>query len=125
VFHALGRYGVKEATFFDDIAPLLAAPDVELLRKNLKGVMYDPLIGAAAHALAAVLDRVRHGSLPASSQWDATVQQAATLAANAAARPEAWPAYRERLHCTAQGNPKALILAALALGWSEKWQASS
>ena len=23
VFHALGRYGVKEATLFDDIAPLL------------------------------------------------------------------------------------------------------
>jgi adenosylcobinamide amidohydrolase len=125
VFHALGRYGVKEATFFDDIAPLLSAPDLELYRKNLKSVMYDPLVGAAAHALAAVLDRVRHGSLPASVQWDAAVQQAATLAANVAARPDNWPAYRERLHRTAQGDPKALVLAALALGWSEKWRASS
>src|SRR5262249_5763736 len=33
VFHALGRYGVKEATVFDDIAPFLSAADLELLQK--------------------------------------------------------------------------------------------
>ena len=50
VFHALGRYGVKEATFFDDIAPWLDADDLELLRKNSKAALYEPLVGAAAHA---------------------------------------------------------------------------
>ena len=81
VFHALGRYGVKEATFFDDIAPHLDADDMELLRKNSKAALYEPLVGAAAHAAAAVLDRVRHGSLPASVQAEAIIQQAALLAA--------------------------------------------
>ena len=64
VFHALGRYGVKEATLFEDIAPLLGEADLELLKKNAKAAFYEPLVGAAAHALATVCDRVtvRHDS---------------------------------------------------------------
>jgi hypothetical protein len=130
VFHALGRYGVREATFIDDISPLLEPQQIELLRKNLKALMYEPLVGASAHALATVLDRVRHGALPASVQWEASVQQAAMLAANAAGRPESWPAYRSQLHRPApsavegstRDDPKALVLTALALGWADKWQ---
>jgi adenosylcobinamide amidohydrolase len=122
VFHALGRYGVKETTFIDDIGPWLEPPQLELLRKNVKALMYEPLVGAAAHALAIVLDRVRHGAIPGSVQWDASVQQAAILAANAAGRPDSWPACRSRLHQTTRDDPKALVLAALALGWADKWQ---
>ena len=122
VFHALGRYGIKEATFIDDIASLLDPPRLELLRKNVKALMYEPLVGAAAHALAAVMDRVRHGAVPASVQWEATVQHAAVLAANAAGRPDSWPAYRAALHREAKGDPKSLVLAALALGWADKWR---
>jgi adenosylcobinamide amidohydrolase len=121
VFHALGRYGVKEATFLDDISPLLEPPQLELLRKNLKGLMYEPLVGAAAHALATVLDRVRHGAIPSSVQWEASVQQAAVLAANAAGRPDSWAAYRSQLHQARRDDSKALVLAALALGWADKW----
>ena len=87
MFHALGRYGVTEATIFDDLAPFSSEADLELLRKNSKAAFYEPLVGAAAHALAAVLDRVRHGTLPASVARDAIVQQAATLAASLAAQP--------------------------------------
>jgi adenosylcobinamide amidohydrolase len=122
VFHALGRYGVKEATFADDMSGLLDPPRLELLRKNIKGLMYEPLVGAAAHALATVLDRVRHGTVPASIQWDAAVQQAAILAANAAGRPDSWSDYKRTLHRGRRDDPKALVLAALALGWADKWR---
>jgi hypothetical protein len=122
VFHALGRYGIKEATFIDDISPLLDPPRLELLRKNVKALMYEPLVGAAAHALAAVLDRVRHGAIPASVQWDASVQQAAMLAANAAGRPDSWPTYRAALHRTKRDDSRSLVLEALALGWADKWR---
>jgi adenosylcobinamide amidohydrolase len=122
VFHALGRYGIKEATFIEDIASLLDPPRLELLRKNIKALMYEPLVGAAAHALAAVMDRVRHGAVPASVQWEATVQHAAVLAANAAGRPESWSAYRAALRREAKDDPKSLVLAALALGWADKWR---
>jgi adenosylcobinamide amidohydrolase len=124
VFHALGRYGVKEATFFDDIAPQLSDDDMELLRKNSKAVLYEPVVGAAAHAAAAVLDRVRHGSLPASVQREAIIQQAALLAASLAAQPERWLEFRATLHAVVSSDPKTILLAALALGWSHKWRSS-
>ena len=124
VFHALGRYGVQEATFFEDIAVYLEAADLELLRKNSKAALYEPLVGAAAHALAAVLDRVRHGTLPASVQREAIVQQAATLAASLAARSDRWSEFRSALHRDPTDDPKSLVLAAVALGWSQKWRSS-
>jgi adenosylcobinamide hydrolase len=123
VFHALGRYGVNEATVLDDLAPLLAAVDLELLKRNSKAAFYEPLVGAAAHALATVLDRVRHGTIPASAAPDALVQQAATLAASLAADPDAWPRFRARLHQLPDKDPKSLVLAAVAFGWTAKWQA--
>jgi adenosylcobinamide amidohydrolase len=124
LFHALGRYGLREQTVFDDLSTLLDPPDLELLRRNSKAAFYEPLVGAAAHALAAVLDRVRHQTLPASVVPDAVVQQAATLAASLAAQTDRWAEFRTRLHVGGQFEPKPLILAAIALGWSEKWRAS-
>jgi len=124
LFHALGRYGLKEQTVFDDLAGLLDPTDLELLRKNSKAAFYEPLVGAAAHALATVLDRVRHQTLPASVLPDAIIQQAATLAASLAAKPHRWAEFRARLHTNGQFEPKPLVLAAIALGWSEKWRAN-
>lgn len=122
VFHALGRYGVTEKTFFEDIAPFLSAADLDLLRKNSKAALYEPLVGAAAHALAAVLDRVRHGTLPNSIEREAGIHQAALLAASLAGRSDRWPDFRARLHDIGVVEPKTLAVAALAFGWSEKWR---
>lgn len=122
VFHALGRYGVKEATLFDDIAPLLSETDLELLKKNAKAAFYEPLVGAAAHALATVCDRIRYGTIPGAVTADATVQQAACLAANLAAQIHRWAEFRTMLRPHATGDVKVLALRALALGWSEKWR---
>jgi adenosylcobinamide amidohydrolase len=121
LFHALGRYGLDEATFVEEMAARLAAGDLELLRKNLKALTYEPLVGAAAHALGAVLDRSRHGTIPASVERDAVVQLAATIAVNVAARPDRWSEFRTRLHEAVATDARSLVLAALALGWSEKW----
>lgn len=122
LFHALGRYGVKEATLFDDIAPLLVESDLELLRKNAKAAFYEPLVGAAAYALAAVCDRVRYGTIPDSVAADAMAQQAAVLAANLAAQVSRWTEFRAVLRPYASSDVKALVLRAVALGWSEKWR---
>jgi adenosylcobinamide amidohydrolase len=124
LFHSLGRYGVKEASVFDDLAPLLEADDLELLKRNSKAAFFEPLVGAAGHALASVLDRSRHGTLPDSTARDAMIQQAATIASSLAAKPDAWPEFRARLHQTAGADPKALVLAAIALGWTAKWRAN-
>jgi adenosylcobinamide amidohydrolase len=122
VFHALGRYGVRELTIVEDIAPFLNAADLELLKKNSKAVFYEPLVGAAAHALATVCDRVRYGMLPGAVAPDAMVQQAASLAASLAAQVHRWPEFRAALRPHAAGDVKTLVLRAIALGWSEKWR---
>ena len=122
VFHALGRFGVREATLFDDIAPFLSEGDLELLKKNSKAAFYEPLVGAAAHALAVVAIACATAHFPASVADDAMAQQAATLAANLAAQAHRWSEFRSRLRPYATGDVKALVLRAVALGWSEKWR---
>ena len=122
VFHALGRYGVKEAALFEDIAPLLSETDLELLKKNSKAAFFEPLVGAAAHALATVCDRTRYGTVPNAVAADAMVQQAAILAANLAAQVHRWAEFRAILRAHASGDVKTLVLHALALGWAEKWR---
>jgi hypothetical protein len=122
VFHALGRYGVQEATLFEDIAPLLGEADLELLKRNAKAAFFEPLVGSAAHALAAVCDRVRYGTIPETVSADAMVQQSASLAANLAAQVHRWAEFRATLRPYANGDVKSLALRALALGWSEKWR---
>jgi adenosylcobinamide amidohydrolase len=122
LFHALGRYGVRESDIFDGLSALLDPVDLELLRRNSKAAFFEPLVGAAAHALAAVLDRIRHGTIPLSAAPDAVVQQAATLASSLAAMPDAWPEFRAQLHQSASKEPRALVLAAVALGWTAKWR---
>jgi adenosylcobinamide amidohydrolase len=121
LFHALGTYGLNEATFFEDIAPLLPAADFELLQKNAKSIFYEPLAAAAAYAIASILDRVRYGTLPAATAREALRQQAALLAANLAAQPARWPDFLARLDHADPEQPARLILLAIALGWSSKW----
>jgi hypothetical protein len=123
LFHALGRYGVSEQTILGGLADLLSAADFELFKKNSKAVFFEPQVGAAAYALATTLDRARHGMLPQTCVRDALAQQAATLAANLAAKADDWPEFRRRLQA-APDEPGRLVTAAIALGWTEKWRRS-
>ena len=128
VFHALGRYGVKEATLLRrHRAATSSAADLELLRKNSKAALYEPLVGAAAHALAAVLDRVRHGTIPAAvaargdraAGGDAGGEpRGAARSLDRVPRRPLRPATRRR-----RRSEVARARAAVALGWSEKWRA--
>src|SRR4029453_6079706 len=118
VFHALGRYGIKEATVFEDIAPFLSEVDLALLRKNAKAVFYEPLVGAAAHALATVWDRWRYGTIPPNVVADAAVQHAASLAANLAAQVHRWAEFRSTLRPHANGDVNTLLPGPLLRGWA-------
>lgn len=122
IFHALGSYGLKEKDFFADIALLLDARNLELLKANANSVFYEPLVAAVAYAAASVLDRLRHGTIPAAAAKEALRQQAATLAANLSARRDCWPEFYSQLAEIDLENPKQIVLAAIAAGWSAKWR---
>jgi Adenosylcobinamide amidohydrolase len=119
IFTALGRFGLREATFFDDIATMLPEADLELMRKNSKSVFYEPLVAASVYAFAAVMDRVRYETIPASAGREALRQQAASIAASLSAKVYLWEEFRAQLN---DDDPVRLMLRALALGWSAKWR---
>ena len=98
----------------------LEADHYALLQKNSKPVLYEPQVTAAAYAFAAVWDRVRYGALSANLAAAVLRQQAATLAACLAARPEQWPHCWQSLTFD-EDQPLAIIYDAVALGWRLKW----
>ena len=122
IFHALDGVGLQESSFFEDIRGYLSERELELLKSNYKAVVYEPLVSAAAYAIASVLDRSRHGTLPEGVAREAVRQQAATLAASLAARPEAWSEFYRSLDEADIARPERVVLAAIAAGWSAKWR---
>ncbi|MCX6621087.1 MAG: hypothetical protein NTY38_08395, partial [Acidobacteria bacterium] len=64
----------------------------------------------------------RYETLPRSAAKEALRQQAATLAASLAAKPERWAEFRAQLREADPERPAELILSAIALGWSSKWR---
>jgi hypothetical protein len=119
IFTALARFGLREEKFFDDIAPYLTERALELLRKNSKSVFYEPLTGASAYAFAAVLDRIRYGTLPESAGVEALRQQAAVMASSLSAQTHCWDEFRTQLK---DEDPVRLVLHAIAIGWTTKWR---
>ena len=121
LFHALGRYGGNEISFMASLAPLLTERELELLKKNLNSVIYEPKVAAVAFAIAAVLDRIRFGTIPTSSARDILRQQVATLAANLSAKPDRWLDFYAQLAEADPDQPMRAVISAIALGWSSKW----
>ncbi len=120
LFHALGRFGVTEPLALARLAELLPAKQFALLDRNRNAAFYEPGVGAAAFAFAAVLDRAAFGTLPEGAVGGALRQQAACLACALAARPLDWPEFLARL-AQAPDDPVELVLHAIAAGWSAKW----
>ncbi|MCW5965650.1 MAG: adenosylcobinamide amidohydrolase [Bryobacterales bacterium] len=121
VFHALERFGVKEKALLSALEEHLEVRPLELLRANDKSVFYEPMVSAAAYAMAAVLDRVRYQTLPATLAHDALRHQAASMASALAARPGDWPSFYQQLRVADVSHPLPLVAQAIALGWTAKW----
>ncbi len=120
VFHALKRFGFGRDRFLRAMDIRLKEEERVLLKKNLKSVIYEPRVAAAAYAFAAVWDRVRFGTLTQALADPVLRQQAATLAASLAAKPEAWPSCYARLQVK-EDALLDLVYDAFALGWRLKW----
>ena len=120
LFHALGRFGLSEARAHETLPRLLSEADCRLLQDNDKAVFYEPGVAAAAYAFAAVLDRMRYGTLPAGLAQESLRRQAASMAAALSAKPHQWHEYWSRLQ-GGEEDPIALVLHAIALGWKSKW----
>ena len=96
---------MTEATFFDDIAPLPRRGGSRAAAQEQQG---GALRAAGrrrrARAGGGARSRARTAPFPRRSERDASVQQAATLAANLAAQPDRWPEFRARLHAARRAD---------------------
>ncbi len=119
--HALGRFGLTEGRAMKSLARLLPAEQYALLDSNQRAVFFDPGVGAAAYALAAVLDRVAFGTIPEGLARDTLRQQATCLACALASRPQDWVTIYQQLAEQPHDDPVDLALLAIALGWKSKW----
>lgn len=120
IFSALGRFGLREESFFEKIGPMLSESDLALMRKNSKSVFYEPYVAAAAYAFAGVMDRVRYDALPKSAANAVLRHQAASIAVSLSAKTHLWEQFHAQL---GDDDPVQLVLHALAMGWTEKWRA--
>ncbi|ATC63222.1 hypothetical protein CMV30_04225 [Nibricoccus aquaticus] len=139
IFHALGRFGVKEAVLKELIAKRFSSDEFELFVANWQAVIHEPQVSAAAYAIAAVLDRVQFGTLGSSVAHEALLNQAALLAVGLAAKAEAFAEVRGALATKAffsrrgEGREGAeawvasrvvteIVAAAMVAGWRLKWR---
>jgi hypothetical protein len=90
---------------------LLKTTKIRLLRARRR---------AAAYAFAAVLERIRYGTLPAGLAQESLRQQAASMAVALSAKPHNWHLFWAELQA-AEDDPIDLVLRAIALGWKSKW----
>ena len=120
VYHALKRYGLKADPFLAAMKTRLAADEFFFFEKNIRSVIHDPGVSAAAYAFAAVCDRLRHGTLSPELAAPLLRQQAAILASSLAAKPEAWPSCYEQL-VVHEDALLDTVYDAIALGWRLKW----
>jgi len=117
--HALGRFGLTEATLRERVSARLNEADAALLAANWMAVLHEPLASAHAYAAAAVLDRLRYGTLSADIAESAVRAQAAGLAAAIAARAGLWDEFHALLE---PQPPLEMLVHAIALGWERKWR---
>ncbi|MGC4072367.1 MAG: adenosylcobinamide amidohydrolase [Nibricoccus sp.] len=137
VFHALGRFGVKEDALKREVGKIFSEDECALFLANWQAVIHEPQVSAAAYAVAAVLDRVQFGTLGASVAHEALLNQAALLAAGLAAKTENFAEVRAELAREEvfsrrgegregaevwSGKALEIVAVALVAGWRLKWR---
>lgn len=124
----LERFGAGVAALSERIAALLPDADLaDLARANLHALDRDPPSVAATAALIHLHDQISWGVIPPTCWPEIAAQQAALLAAAASGRVDRLADYRDALAVGAF-SPEALVTlvaAALALGFGDKWHATT
>lgn len=118
---ALGRYGCDEAALRTCAEAELDADLARLFIANLPALVLDPQSAAAAYCMAESMDLARVGILHPEAVHEATLNQAALLAATVAVQPERFAEYRAALGMRQDADPGALATLAVVWGFAGKW----
>ncbi len=118
---ALSRHGCDEAALRACAEAELDAESARLFTANLLALIHDPQSAAAAYCLAESVDLARAGILHPEVAREATLNQAALLAATVAVQPERFAEFRAALASRQDVGPGALAALAMVWGFARKW----
>ena len=118
---ALGRHGCDEPALCACAAAELDAESARLFTDNLLALVHDPQSAAAAYCMAESVDLARAGILHPEAAREATLNQAALLAATVAVQPERFAEFRAALASRRDAEPGALAALAMVWGFARKW----
>jgi adenosylcobinamide amidohydrolase len=118
---ALGRHGCDEVALRACAEAELDAESARLFTANLLALIYDPQSAAAAYCLAESVDLARADILHPEVAREATLNQAALLAATVAVQPERFAEFRAVLASRQDAGPGALAALAMVRGFMRKW----
>ena len=121
VCSALGRHGCDEAALRACADAELDAESARLFTANLLALIHDPQSAAAAYCMAESVDLARAGILHPEVAREATLNQAALLAATVAVQPERFAEFRAALAARQDAGPGALAALAVVWGFARKW----
>ena len=115
----LERFGLGEEKLFTRLRPYLEEPLFTWLFQNRRAVLSDTALVASVLAYIHLLDQHFWEILPADHLLESLLLQAALISSSLSGKVSAIPSYREKL--SRLQDPLELLLAALALGFREKW----
>ncbi|WP_404421217.1 adenosylcobinamide amidohydrolase [Nibricoccus sp. IMCC34717] len=126
LFHALGRFGLKETSWKEAMRASLPESLRSLFDANAVALAHDPQVAAAVYGVAAVADRVDAGVLGRAAAREAFLSQAALVALAASGGAVAFEQARSALAPNLSLEPAEaelvpLVTRALAWGWERKW----
>ncbi len=115
----LGRFGLTEEIFFEALKPYLSREHHLWLFKNRKVVLSDTKLVAAVLSYIHLWDQYLWGVLPPEIIQEALLEQAVLIAIALSGKTSSFEDFRAYLARFQGFEP--LLLAAIALGFSEKW----
>ncbi len=118
---ALSRHGCNEAALRACAEVELDAESARLFTANLLALIHDPQSAAAAYCMAESVDLAWAGILHPEVAQEATLNQAALLAATVAVQPERFAEFRAALGARRNAEPGALAALAMVWGFARKW----
>ena len=116
----LERFGLGEEAFFARLRKHLREPLLAWLHRNRRAVLSDTVLVASVLAYLEVWDQVLWGVIPKENAREAFLLQGAALAVSLAGRPGAFEDFYH--HLSSFLEPEEILLAAISLGFEEKWQ---
>jgi len=116
----LERYGLDEKNLLAALREYLSPPVHEWLVRNVRPVFGDPILVSHLLAYLHLWDQVRYGIVPPETAGEVLLDQATLMACALAQRRKDFPRFFRELS-PYRDDPRKLLLAALALGFTAKW----